>query len=134
MKKIAYVLAAISLIIASYCCGPVKIDKKTPQQPESMNAPLESAKGAIQEETIGEKNPKKEVAIYITEWCYYCQKLERLLKKNNIKYERFDIEKDPAARDEFRRLGGRGVPLIKIGAKLINGYSPSMILKEYNSN
>ncbi|PIQ89278.1 MAG: NrdH-like redox domain-containing protein, partial [Candidatus Omnitrophica bacterium CG11_big_fil_rev_8_21_14_0_20_42_13] len=108
--------------------------KKTPQQPESMDASLESANGAIQEETIGEKKPKKEVAIYITEWCYYCKELEKLLKKNKIEYKRFDIEEDPAALEEFHRLGGRGVPLIKIGAKLINGYSPSMILKEYNSN
>jgi len=35
----------------------------------------------------------------------------------------YDIEKDSAAMQRHRELGGRGVPLIVIGSKKMSGFS-----------
>ena len=71
----------------------------------------------------------KKVDIFITSWCPYCRKLEGFLKKNNIDYTRHDVEADSASEEEFARLGGEGVPLARVGDKVIHGYDPEEILE-----
>ena len=72
--------------------------------------------------------PAKKVDIFITSWCPYCRKLETFLQQNKIDYTRHDVEKDPVSADEFKRLGGQGVPLTRVGKKLVRGYDPGEIL------
>jgi glutaredoxin len=64
-----------------------------------------------------------EVILYATEWCGYCKKTRAFFAANGIRYVEHDIEKNSAARDEHRRLGGNGVPLIVVGDEVIKGYS-----------
>jgi glutaredoxin-like YruB-family protein len=63
------------------------------------------------------------VELYVTSWCGYCKKAESYLKSNGIPYVAYDIEKDSAANQRHKELGGRGVPLIIIGSNKMNGYS-----------
>ena len=75
-----------------------------------------------------------EVILYATEWCGYCQKTRELFKENNISFVEYDIEKSERRRKEHKRLGGRGIPLLKINGKIIHGYQPQMILASLNAN
>ena len=77
---------------------------------------------------------ENEVILYATEWCGYCQKTRELFKENNISYVEYDIEKSEKGRTEHKRLGGKGVPLLKINGKVIHGYNSKMILASLNSN
>jgi len=69
----------------------------------------------------------KEVEIYVTDWCGYCRRLEDYLKRKQIRYTRYDIEKDEAANRRFKQFGGRGFPLTKIGSSVVKGYNPDAI-------
>ena len=73
------------------------------------------------------EQPKK-VDIFVTSWCPYCRKLEGFLKQNRIDYTRYDVEQDAAAGGEFERLGGEGVPLVRVGDDVVQGYDPNKIL------
>src|SRR6185369_10755535 len=64
------------------------------------------------------------VEIYVTEWCGYCKKAQKYMKEKGIPYVAYDIEKDSAAMQRHKELGGRGVPLIVIGSKKMSGFSP----------
>ncbi len=77
---------------------------------------------------------RNEVILYATEWCGYCQKTRVLFKENNISYVEYDIERSPRSYKEYKRLGGIGVPLLKINGKVIDGYQPQLILASLNSN
>ncbi|WP_298431586.1 glutaredoxin domain-containing protein [Geobacter sp.] len=82
-------------------------------------------------------NPKKErftgtVEMYVTDWCGYCRRAENYLKSKGIPYVAYDIEKDSAARQRHKELGGRGVPLIIIGSNRISGFSQETL--EYYLN
>ncbi len=46
----------------------------------------------------------------------------------------YDIEKSEKGHEEYKRLGGNGIPLLKINGKVIDGYRPKMILASLNSN
>lgn len=63
------------------------------------------------------------VQIYLTEWCGYCKKAVKYMDRNGIAYVAYDIEKDPAAKQRYDRMGGRGVPLIIVGSNRMSGFS-----------
>ena len=70
----------------------------------------------------------KKVDIFVTSWCPYCRKLETFLKQGQIDYTRHDVEADAASEQEFQHLGGDGVPMVRVGDKIIHGYDPEEIL------
>jgi glutaredoxin len=61
--------------------------------------------------------------MYATSWCPYCAKARAYFAKNGIAYVEHDIEKSAAGNAEYRRLGGRGVPLILVGTEKMSGFS-----------
>jgi glutaredoxin len=63
------------------------------------------------------------VVMYATSWCPYCAKARAYFAKNGIAYVEHDIEKSATVNAEFKRLGGRGVPLILVGTEKISGFS-----------
>lgn len=67
------------------------------------------------------------VIIYTTDWCGYCKKAKTFMRKNNIAFIEYDIEKSSRAKREYDRLNGRGVPLIVVGKKTLSGFSPSSL-------
>jgi len=68
------------------------------------------------------------VVLYATEWCGYCEKTRELFAKHGVAYVEYDIEKSSQAYDEYRSLGGRGVPVVAANGTVIHGYSPQRIL------
>lgn len=63
------------------------------------------------------------VNMFSTSWCGYCKKARKYFQRNDISYVEYDIEKDAAAKKDYDRLGGRGVPVILVGKKRMNGFS-----------
>lgn len=75
----------------------------------------------------------KRVEIFVTSWCPYCQKLEAYLKDKHISFTKYDIEKDSQGRKIHTQLGGGGVPVIRVGSKVLHGFNPielDQIIKE----
>lgn len=66
---------------------------------------------------------RPEVKMYATDWCGYCRQARQYFARNGIRYTEVDIEKSPAGRSEYERLGARGVPVILVGAQRMNGFS-----------
>jgi glutaredoxin len=64
-----------------------------------------------------------EVVMYATSWCPYCAKARAYFKESGIAYVEHDVEKSASARSDFKRLGGRAVPLIVVGREKMNGFS-----------
>lgn len=67
------------------------------------------------------------VEMYVTDWCGYCTKAQNYMKTKGIPYVAYDIEKDSAAKQRYKELGGRGVPLIIIGSNKMSGFSPESL-------
>lgn len=75
------------------------------------------------------KSSKKQVEIYVTSWCGYCKKAEQFLKKHNVRFKKYDIEKSSTGRKKHSQAGGGGVPVLKIGSEYIRGYSEPALRK-----
>lgn len=74
----------------------------------------------------------KQVVMYATSWCGYCKKARNYFKKNSISYVEYDIEKDSHAKRRYDALGGKGVPVILVGQKRMNGFSVDGFERIYN--
>lgn len=72
------------------------------------------------------------VILYATSWCGYCAKARELLDDNGIDYVEFDVEKSAEGREQRKKLGGNGVPVLVINGEVVKGYNPSKILALVN--
>lgn len=64
-----------------------------------------------------------DVVIYATSWCPSCAQARAYFARAGIAYVEHDVQKSASAEARFKRLGGRGVPLIVVGREKLNGFS-----------
>jgi glutaredoxin len=62
------------------------------------------------------------VVIYTTHWCYICKKAKNYFRDNKIAYVEYDIKKTRTGRKDYKLLQGKGVPIIIVGDKRMNGF------------
>ena len=80
---------------------------------------------------ITQRSNSKSVVMYSTSWCGYCKKAKRYFRKKNIAFREYDIEKDKKAARAYKKIKGRGVPVILIGKKRMNGFNARRFDKIY---
>jgi glutaredoxin len=77
---------------------------------------------------------KSEVVILTASWCHYCTKTRQYLTSNKIKFTEYDIEKSNLGYQLYRSLGGKGVPVIKVGENVMYGYNPEKLKQTLNES
>ncbi len=55
----------------------------------------------------------------------------RWVDEKGIKYKEYDVEKSAKGKSEYRRLGAKGVPVILVGKRRMNGFSVDGFEKLY---
>lgn len=63
------------------------------------------------------------VILYSTSRCGYCKKAKAFMSANKIQYREYDIEKNAVAHSEYKRMGGKGVPLLVMQDRTLHGFS-----------
>jgi glutaredoxin len=71
------------------------------------------------------------VVMYSASWCGVCKKARRYFAERGIKYTEYDIENSAKAKTEFKKLGAKGVPVILVGNRRMNGFSVDGFEKLY---
>ncbi len=66
---------------------------------------------------------KGKVILYTTQRCGYCKMAKQFLKKNKIKYSSYDVETSKKGKRDFKKLKGKGVPIILVGDQRMTGFS-----------
>ena len=70
----------------------------------------------------------KEVTIYSTASCHYCQLAKEFFKSHNIAYTEYNVGVDAEKRKEMVELSGQlGVPVIHIGDTVLVGFQEQML-------
>ena len=71
---------------------------------------------------------QKEVLIYSTPACHYCQMAKAFFQNNGVQYQDFNVAADAEKRQEMIEMTGQmGVPVIKIGDEILVGFSEGKI-------
>ena len=77
-------------------------------------------------------NPKDKVVMYSAAWCGVCKKAKKYFKANKIRFKEYDIEKSSKGKKDFKKLGAKGVPVILVEVKRLNGFSAGSFESIYN--
>ena len=75
---------------------------------------------------------QRKVVIYSASWCGVCKKAKRYFTEKGIKYTEYDVEKNAEGKLAFKKLGGKGVPIILVGKQRMNGFSIDGFEKLYH--
>lgn len=90
----------------------------------------ESARLAgVNRDVARKMKPVGAVTLFVMDRCSLCTLMINFLNARGIPYVKHDIEKDRAAARLFRELGGRRVPLTRVGAAVIHGYDPDAVVR-----
>ena len=70
----------------------------------------------------------KEVTIYSTATCHYCQLAKAYFKEHNVPYTEYNVGEDTEKRKEMVELTGQlGVPVIRVGDTVLVGFQEKMV-------
>ena len=75
----------------------------------------------------------KQVVMYTATWCGICKNAKRYFRKHKISFQEYDIENSKKGRRDFKKLKARGVPVILVGKKRLNGFDPKKFEALYKS-
>ena len=65
----------------------------------------------------------QKLIMYTTSRCGYCAKARKYFAKQRIPYKEKNIETSEKYHREFKKIGGKGVPVILSGKNKMNGFS-----------
>jgi glutaredoxin len=107
--------------------------------PADVAAERLSVKPNVYESRAGERrsepaSPPTKVVMYSTVRCGYCRKARAYFKANGIAFTDYDVETSAKGQQDYRRMGARGVPVILVGDKRMNGFSESAFASLYANN
>jgi glutaredoxin-like YruB-family protein len=73
---------------------------------------------------------EKNVVIYSTPTCHFCQLSKEFFKENGITYREFNVASDMEKRQEMvEKSGGMAVPVITIDDEVIIGFDKDRLSK-----
>ena len=91
----------------------------------------ELAAEPLQLAALANYDTEQKVVMYATSWCPYCQQARNYFRQQGIPYTEYDIERDADAKRRYQAFGGRGIPVIFVGKRRMNGFSVSAFNKIY---
>ncbi len=76
---------------------------------------------------------RNSVVMYSAVWCGVCKRARQYFRAQKIPFREYDIETTHKGKQDYVRLKGRGVPIILVGEKRMNGFSVSGFHRIYES-
>lgn len=70
----------------------------------------------------------KQVTIYSTPTCHFCQMAKAFFQNNNVEYTEYNVAEDAEKRQEMVEATGQmGVPVIQVGDEMLVGFNEGKI-------
>lgn len=79
--------------------------------------------GTIEIDTPEATSKTERVVMLSASWCGTCKKARTYFRRNGIPFREYDIETSRTGKRLYDQLGARGVPVILVGDKRMNGFS-----------
>ncbi len=106
--------------------GDLKNLVKGCHSPEQFNAIFEKSAFVVQ--TLEENKPQKNVVVYTTPTCTWCNAVKRHFQTHGIKFREVDVSVNQKAAEEMvKKSGQQGVPQTDINGQIIVGFDKTRI-------
>ena len=102
--------------------GRVHFSDNPPAKSDAEEVKIRTITGPAQVSSDTDYGPRQ-VKLLTTTWCGVCKKAKAYLVQKGIFYREYDVETSEVGRLEYRRLSGKGVPIILVGNQKMVGFS-----------
>jgi glutaredoxin len=107
--------------------GKVHFSDRPPVGNGAGDIEVKSYRGSPEISAVPTESVSAQVTMFTTSWCGYCKRARAYLNKMGIPFVEYDVERDEIGKREYKKLNGRGVPVILVGNQRMNGFSaPSL--------
>lgn len=111
--------------------SPDETGKSEPVQLKEINSFRSPEVQQFERATTPARSGGEQVVMYSASWCGVCDRARNHFQDKGIPYSEHDIEESEQALREFRRIGGRGVPVLLYGEHRMDGFSASDFDRTY---
>ncbi len=63
------------------------------------------------------------ITLYSAPGCPHCRQAAEFLRKHGVAFQELNVRASPKALKQLERLGARGVPVILVGEKRLDGFN-----------
>ncbi|HMR07911.1 MAG TPA: glutaredoxin family protein [Polyangiaceae bacterium] len=99
--------------------GQTPVAADSALQPTAPNAPKPPSEADLRAALRDVK-----ITLYSTDWCPHCTRARRWLQQNSIAFVEHDVEKNPDAKRQHRRLvPSGGVPVLDVDGDILSGFN-----------
>ncbi len=107
--------------------GKIHFSDRPPGGDNASDVKVRSYRGSPEISAVPAESVVAQVTMFTTTWCGYCKRARAYLNKMGIPFVEYDVEHDEFGKREYKKLNGRGVPVILVGNQRMNGFSaPSL--------
>ena len=125
------VLAMFSACVGAYADvykwkdeqGRVQFGDRPPTGFSSEKIPIRSFREPEEMTTERDMPKAAGIVMYSATWCGVCRQARAYMISKGLPFTEHDVEKSEAGRVAYKKLNGRGVPIIMVGDKRMNGFS-----------
>ncbi|MFQ5546150.1 MAG: glutaredoxin domain-containing protein [Acidiferrobacterales bacterium] len=105
--------------------GTIHFSDKPPSEQGARDLEIKSYKGFANISIVpGQATTNgPTVKILSTTWCGVCKKAKTYLSQKGVAFREYDVEHSEAGKREYKRLNGKGVPIILVGDHRMDGFN-----------
>ncbi len=109
--------------------GTIHFSDKPPSEQGARDLQIKSYEGSANVSVVPGQAAKSgpTVTILSTTWCGVCKKAKTYLSEKGVAFREYDVERSEAGRREYKRLNGKGVPIILVGVQRMDGFDRSKL-------
>lgn len=103
--------------------GRVHFGDRPPEGAAAQEVKIRSFDGPAEVTSVGGDTVDRSVTLLSATWCGVCKRAKEHLRARGVSFTEHDVEKSGIGKSEYKRLNGKGVPIILVGQQRMNGFS-----------
>ncbi len=109
--------------------GTIHFSDKPPSEQGVRDLQIKSYEGTANISVVPGQAAKNgpTVKILSTTWCGVCKKAKAYLSEKGVAFREYDVERSETGRREYKKLNGKGVPIIFVGDQRMDGFDRSKL-------
>ncbi len=109
--------------------GTIHFSDKPPSEQGARDLQIKSYEGTANISVVPGQAAKNgsTVKILSTTWCEVCKKAKAYLSEKDVAFRDYDVERSETGRREYKKLNGKGVPIIFVGDQRMDGFDRSKL-------
>lgn len=103
--------------------GRMHFGDRPPEDVAIQEIKIQTFDGPAEVSGVSAAAVDRSVILFSATWCGVCTRAKEHLKARGVLFTEHDVEKSGIGKSEFKRLNGKGVPIILVGQQRMNGFS-----------